>query len=428
MRGGTTHGAVARDVCRRLVSRHSRSSTGVVLRVALLALPLSELLAAPLGAQLASDTLALSGRVVRQTPGGPRAVARELVVLHRVNARQAGPVDSVRTDADGGYAFRVTAPDSASMYLASARFAGIAYFAPPAQAGQPATPTDIVVFDTTSRDVPLRLQGRHLVLSAPNAEGVRNVIDVFEIENDTIYTRVAGVSNRPTFSVRLPDGAQNARVTQGDVSDAAVITRNGRADVFAPLSPGLRQLVLTYELPPGVFPLALPLERATGLMEVLLEESAGTATGAGLVSQGDVSVDGKHFVRYLGNNASSEAVVTLRVTGAAAAPSASLSVPPWVVPSVLSLLTLGGLLALARRSATADGPLAAQRSSPLPRVRDTRTSPPTHSTVSDLARHLAAVDTLLDSGDTMSTAQRSGLSHYRAAVKRQLVGALAHRD
>ena len=401
----------------------------------LLALLVS-VLAAPLAAQQALETLALNGRVVRQTLGGERAVALELVVLHRVNARQAGPVDSIRTDASGRFAFRVKTPDAGSMYLASARFAGIAYFAPPAQAGQPAPPADIVVFDTTSLDVPLRLQGRHLVVSAPNADGVRNVIDVFEIENDTIYTRVAGASNRPTFSVRLPDGAQNARVTQGDVSDEAVLTRNGRADVFAPLSPGIRQLVLTYELPPGVFPLVLPLERATGLLEVLLEEPGGTASGAGLVSQGDVSVDGKHFVRFLGNSAPGEAVVTLRVTGGTSAPSASLPVPPWVVPAVLSLLTFGGLLALARRSATVGVPRSAQQISHAPRsalqtshvplVADARTNPPNHRSATDLARHLAAVDTLLDNGDTMSPAQRSELSRYRAVVKRQLVGALAH--
>jgi len=383
------------------------------------------MLAAPLAAQQAGETLALKGRVVRQTLGGERAVALELVVLHRVNARQAGPVDSMRTDASGRFAFRVKTPDPGSMYLASARFAGIAYFAPPAQAGQPAPPADIVVFDTTSRDVPLRLQGRHLVVSAPNADGVRNVIDVFEIENDTIYTRVAGASNRPTFSVRLPDAAQIVRVTQGDVSDEAVLTRDGRADVFAPLSPGIRQLVLTYELPPGVFPLVLPLERATSLLEVLLEEPGGTASGAGLVRQGDVSVDGKHFLRYLGNNAPGDAVVTLRVAGGTSAPSASVPVPPWVVAAALSLLTLGGLLALARRSATAGVPRSALPTSRVPLVADAPANPPNHRSATDLARHLAAVDTLLDNGESMSPAQRNDLSRYRALVKRQLVGVLA---
>ncbi|MEO6444932.1 MAG: hypothetical protein ABIZ91_16920, partial [Gemmatimonadaceae bacterium] len=114
----------------------------------------------PVG-QAQDGSLSLSGRVVRLTIDGERAVAGERVVLHRVSAREAGPVDSVLTDARGHYAFRVATPDTLAMFLASARYAGIAYFAPPAQAGQDAPPPgEIVVFDTTSRDVPLRVQGR----------------------------------------------------------------------------------------------------------------------------------------------------------------------------------------------------------------------------------------------------------------------------
>ncbi|MBK6842185.1 MAG: hypothetical protein IPG88_07765 [Gemmatimonadetes bacterium] len=295
----------------------------------------------------AQAPLSVRGSVVRQTLDGTRVVSRELVTLHRVNSREAGPIDSMTTDAKGTFAFRVASPDSLSMYLASARYGGIAYFSQPMQAGQVAGgPSEIVVYDTTSADVRLQLQGRHLVVSSPNADGVRSVIDVLEIENDTVVTRVAGAGNRATYSLLLPDGARNVRASQGEMSDGAVEVREGRADVYAPLSPGLRQLVLTYELPASVFPVSVPLERDVSVLEVLLEEPGATAEGGGLKSQGGVTVDGKTFTRYLGQSAPATAVVTLGV----AKGIGGTSVPTWVLPLVLSLVTLGVILVVARRA------------------------------------------------------------------------------
>jgi hypothetical protein len=70
------------------------------------------------------------------------------VTLHRVSAAFAGASDSVLTDAAGRFAFRFDA-DSASMYIASARYGGIAYFAPPARAGEAPAAAEITVYDTT---------------------------------------------------------------------------------------------------------------------------------------------------------------------------------------------------------------------------------------------------------------------------------------
>lgn len=390
----------------------------------------------------AQQPLSLRGTVVRQTLDGEKAVAREQVTLHKVSSREAGPVDSAVTDARGGYAFRVLAPDSQSMYLVSARYGGIAYFSQPAQAGAPSAPSQIVVFDTTSGDVRVQLQGRHVVVSSPSADGIRSVIDVLEVENDTVVTRVAGASNRPTYSLLLPEGARNVRASQGEMGEGTVEIRNGRADLFAPLSPGLRQLVVTYELPPGVFPLAIPLERTVGVLEVLLEEPGATVAGGGLVSQGGVSVDGKTFTRYLGQNAPASAVLTLAVVGG----GAGSSLPTWIVPLVLALATLGVIVLFARRSpatlqpaaraaASGDAPVAAAHPAhaahAAPSVdaggdagpRDSARDP---DVVTQLARRLAAVDAMLESESAVAGAARGELERYRAALKAQLVGALAN--
>lgn len=290
--------------------------------------------------------LTVQGSVTRETLGGTRAVPRELVTLHRVNARDAGAVDSVRTDARGAFAFRVAAPDSQSMYLVSARYGGIAYFSQPMQGGQSSGPAEIIVYDTTSGDVRTQLQGRHVVISSPNAAGVRSVIDVLEIENDTILTRVPGPENRPTYALLLPDGVENVHASQGEISDKAVAVRNGRAELFAPLSPGLRQLVLTYEVKADAFPLAIPLERSVSVLEVLLEEQGATASAPGLDNKGPVTVDGKTFTRFLGASPSDNAVVTITAgTGGGSGGGA----PAWLLPLLLTVITVGAIAVLARR-------------------------------------------------------------------------------
>lgn len=394
---------------------------------------------------LAQGPLSVKGKVVRQTLDGLRVVAREQVTLHRVNSREAGPIDSIETDASGAFAFKVATPDSLSMYLASARYGGIAYFSSPSQPGQPAgAPSEIVVYDTTSGDVRMQLQGRHLVVSSPNADGVRAVIDVLEIQNDTVLTRVAGAGNRPTYSLLLPEGATNVRASQGELSDGAVEVRSGRADIFAPLSPGLRQLVLTYDLPASAFPVSVPLEREVTVLEVLLEEPGATADGGGLKSQGGVSVDGKNFTRYLGQSAPASAVVTLRAAGGIG----GTSVPTWVLPLVLTLVTLGVILVVARRpvsgAASAAGghahsagrggtrpatvvrPTGAQPANaaalPRPRVRSGE-----EDAVLVLARHVASVDALLEGDPAPSGRIREELQDYRSTRKAELMDALARR-
>lgn len=401
----------------------------------------------------AQAPLAVKGTVVRETVEGSRAVAREQVTLHRVNSRDAGPVDSMLTDARGAFAFRVADPDSLSMYLVSARYGGIAYFSQPVQGDAAAGPSLITVFDTTSANVRLQLQGRHVVVSAPNADGVRSVIDVLEIANDTIVTRVSGAANRPTYSLLLPDGAVNVRASQGDISDGAIEVRDGRAELFAPMSPGLRQLVLTYTLPDGAFPLAVPLEQPVAVLEVLLEEPGATASSPGLVSQGPVTVDGKTFSRFLGEAASANAVITL--TGAPG--GLGSAAPPWLLPLVLTVITLGAILVLARgRSAaprvrmvggahaapptdSAAAPAIApwlpappaESGASAARVGDARAADATSTAPDDatlrVAHRLAAVDALLERTTAQPQAVRDGLAAYRARLKSELDGALARR-
>jgi len=131
-------------------------------------------------------------------------VSQAWVTLHRVAADSSGPVDSVRTDANGRYSIRYKPVGGDAVYFASSLYSGVAYFTAPLPP-RDATGDDgeITVFDTTSAPVPIQTRGRHLVVSASSVDGRRTLVEVFELSNDSTVTAVSGARGRATWSAAL---------------------------------------------------------------------------------------------------------------------------------------------------------------------------------------------------------------------------------
>ena len=349
-----------------------------------------------LGAALALPAqrppLTLSGRVVRITPRGPRPAGAVPVILHRVGASSAGPVDSVVTDSRGRYRFRVDQPDSTAMYLPTTRHDGIAYFAPPVRVGD-AGAGEIEVFDTTSAPVQLRVAGRHVVVSAPNVDGRREVVEVYELQNDNVVTRV-GTPDRPAFLAPLPPGATRVAATRGDFTGEAVAVLSEGAGIVAPIPPGIRQLALTYQLPAAAFPLTVTLRDTSAVVEVLLEEPGARLLGDSLPTLGAVRSEGRDFVRYLGRDVPAGKRFTVEV-GTTLGPSRQTS---WVSLVALIAVALGAIawtLMPRRRPAL----VAVVAFTPAQRARELRAA-------------IDAVDLMLDSRQA-AEASRESLISYR---------------
>jgi hypothetical protein len=229
-------------------------------------------------------------------------VPNVMVMLHRVGADHAAPLDSMRADSRGRYAFRFTRTgDPQAIYFVSASYGGIAYFTPPlAHSTVKGEEAEIAVFDTTSGPVPISSRGHHVVVSAVDANGMRSVTEVYELANDSSVTRVAG--NRrggEVWSAVLPVKATDFQVAQGDIPAQAVKFEGGKALVVAPIAPGLKQLAFTYSLPASAFPLSIPIVRDTQILEVLIEEPKGTVSGAKLEEQDPVALERRSFRRFL---------------------------------------------------------------------------------------------------------------------------------
>jgi hypothetical protein len=255
---------------------------------------------------------------VVDTPGVAN-VPGVMVTLHRVTkGGQGAPLDSVRTNSAGLYQFSYTATDTTNaIYFTSTTYGGIAYFTAPMRGVDTRDrDAEITVFDTTSRPVPLSTSGRHLIVSAiDTSTNERTVVEVFELSNDSTLTLVSGNAGKaptPTWSVGIPAEARKFKANDGgDVSPGAVSFERGRVALFAPLAPGVKQVSFSYHLPVEAFPLTVTIDHGAVVLEVLLEDAEGTATGAKLVASDPVAVEGRNFRRFLAQDVHDGDVITL---------------------------------------------------------------------------------------------------------------------
>lgn len=334
-----------------LCGMRSRCAPVVVSRAAVV-LALSAALSSALAQSPASRgesthaTSRVSGRVIR--PGGDSvmAVGDALVTLHRVGTDHAGPLDSTRTSGTGGFAFTYTrtGADDAIYFVSSSR-GGVAYFTRPLTEGADSGDnTEIMVFDTTSKPVRVTVRGRHVVVGRADASGDRVVTEVFDLSNDSSVTRVAS-SDHPdgaVWSSILPAGAVHPVVNDGDIPAPAVTFASGRVLVYAAFAPGIKQLAYRYALVGSEFPLRMPLERPTEILEVLLEDPSARANAPGLRQMPPVSVEGHDFRRFVAQDVAANAVLTV------SEPEMSQPVTTWFAAGLTLVIGAAMTWALAR--------------------------------------------------------------------------------
>jgi hypothetical protein len=229
-----------------------------------------------------------------------------------VGSDRAAPLDSIRADGDGRYAFNYRRTgDENAVYFASAVYGGIAYFTQPLRDSMVTGEAgEIAVYDTTSAGIPIGVRGYHIVVSSVDANSQRSVTEVYELSNDSSVTKIASKSSspHPVWSALVPRTAKDFRVSQGDIPAASVEFRDAHVNVFAPIAPGLAQLVFTYNIPASAFPLSIPVQEPTQILEVLVEDEKGKVSGAKLKEQNPVTLEQRSFRRFLADDVPENAV------------------------------------------------------------------------------------------------------------------------
>ena len=369
---------------------------------------------APVDSAAQTGVRTVVGRVVRPGAESFVPVSGTWVTLHRVGRDRAGPLDSVRTDAEGAYRFsyRLSGASDA-IYFVSASYAGIAYFSSglstPDVTGQAA---EIQVFDTTATGIRLTVRGRHIILSAATGGTRRAIIEVFEITNDSSRTLIGTNDKAPTFRVRIPQGVQDFKVAQGDVPADAVTTADGEVMVQMPFAPGLKRLSFSYSVEADAFPLKMPVQFATGVLEVLAEDPQATVTAPKLVETAPASIDGRNFRRFLGNDVPAGGVLELDL------PGSGQSQKTRMVYSLVAAIALAMLVSLARAFGRRTAPRTASALSAAAADREAER----------LARQIADLDAKFERARDPDDAARLAYQAERTRLKQALTAALVSRD
>ena len=249
---------------------------------------------------LASQDVSVSGRVLR---GGRDTVplANAWVVLHAVTRDSGGPIDSVRSDARGRYRILLRQPDSTSVYVVSAWYDSLAYFSLPLNViGRPAVHVeDLMTFATSASGPPLRLARRLATVAQARADGTREILEILEIENPGVTTRITRDSLAPTWAGRVPERAGQFRGGQGDISPEAMVFGNDSIYVLGPIPPGsVKQLSYGYALPAGTRTLTIPIDQPTTELNLLVEDTAAAVRAPQLESLGVEEIESRRFAAY----------------------------------------------------------------------------------------------------------------------------------
>jgi len=264
------------------------------------------------------------------------------VVLHRLARDAAGPLDSVRSDARGRYRMTLRGPDSTSAYAVSVWFDSIAYFSLPLNVtGRPAVHVeDLIAFPTTNAGPPIRLARRLATVARGSDDGTREVLEILELANTGVSTRVTTDTLVPTWAGRLPAGVGQLRGGQGDISSDAMQFRHDSVVVFAPIPPGpVKQLSYGYSLAAGTRALVIPIDQPTDEVNLLIEDTTAAISAPKLESLGVREIEQRHFAAYRAGPLAPGDKVEIRL------PAGKFRAQ-MLLPYVIALLAIGMVIAL----------------------------------------------------------------------------------
>ena len=197
-----------------------------------------------------------------------------------------------------------------------------------------------MTFPTSVSGPPLRVTRRLATVAHAREDGTREVLEILEIENPGVTTRITKDTRAPTWAGRVPERAGQFRGGQGDISPEAMVFRNDSIVVLGPIPPGpAKQLSYGYALPAGTRTLTIPIDQPTTELNLLVEDTAVAVRAPQLEMLGVEEIESRRFAAYrAGPLAAGDRVeIDLPSTGFR---------PQTLLPYVIAVLAAGMVVAL----------------------------------------------------------------------------------
>jgi hypothetical protein len=253
-----------------------------------------------------------------------------------------GALDSTRTDRSGGYSYTISKPDTAAQYVVGVQHAGVGYLTRAVGPGRfPSQVLDTIsVYDTSSAQ-PITISQRHLLVQPFNPDGSIPVLELWVIRNDGNRTRVAADSAQPTWRGALLQGATDAEIGESDFPHESFAHGGDSIAVLTPITPGDKQIVVTYLLPRGTSKLRLPVHEPIGTLGIMLADTLARVDAGPLTAYGVNRFENVPYLRLEAKGLPAGSPI-----------SVSFSPPPaqpgdfwWVIVAVAALGLVAGFAA-----------------------------------------------------------------------------------
>lgn len=288
---------------------------------------------------------ALDGTVIfdgASAPGIP-------VELHHITNEGAGMAAQGVSDDSGRFRFTLEPNPTATtnVFFVTAEKSGIRYFGSPIHSGA-ALPEDyqVTVFDTASTaPQAIRVPVRDVFLTAL-PDGAWEVNDWIRISNENQVSIVARPGG-PSFQFRIPEEATDFEVGEGSILPDEVARMEDRVMLMTPVTPGTRDLLIRYRLPPRPTRASFPIGEPTDTMNLYVLQPSHLSEVVGLPRLSAIPYEGDEYLRYSGNDLAPATRVDVAWSGSLASP-----VNPIIAAVVVSILLLatGAVLATRNRS------------------------------------------------------------------------------
>ena len=240
----------------------------------------------------------IEGRVVNGTAGAPAAsVARLEITLHPFVGDAPQETIAAVADAEGRFRFEGLAREPDRVYVVSARYQAVEAFSDPLgfAGGETILPARVVVYETTEDDEAIRVERAHLIVDF--VEGAIRVGEMLIFRNDGDRTYV-GSEGWGTLRFSLPPEATGLRFEDPRMGASVIRTEEGFLDTL-PVPPGIRQVVLSYDLPyeARAYRFVKAIEYPTASLDLLVADAGVEVASDQLLFQGPW--EGSSGARYL---------------------------------------------------------------------------------------------------------------------------------